>query len=443
MRGAKFAVMILSGIAVLGTSLAIASAKPRHSPPKASKPATSEPQDLSGWSGKSGASGNPLMTTDAIRASAANFNKCVESQWSEARRRGVTRANFAMYTETLKPDLQIMDLLDNQAEFTKPVWDYFDGVVTEDRVARGRALLAEHRDVFDAVEKAYGVDRNIIAAIWGAETNYGQTKDDRSVVRSTATLACVGRRQGYYREEFVTVLEILQHGDIAVDRLTGNWAGAFGGTQFMPTSFRRFAVDFDKDGKRDLIGSLPDLLASTANFLKFSGWTSERPWSFEVRLPENFNYLLSNGPRRSIRTWGNLGVTLADGKPLPQDTDIAYLILPAGAAGPAFLALTNYSVLLSYNPAESYAVTVASLADRLRGQGPLLKSWPRNERMLTVVERLELQGRLQQRGFSVGKEPTGRIDPPTRRAIQKFQVVSGLAPDGFASAAVLDRLRMR
>jgi lytic murein transglycosylase len=334
-----------------------------------------------------------------------------------------------------------MDLLDSQAEFTKPVWEYIDGIVTDDRIARGRALLEQHREIFDAVEKAYGVDRFIVAAIWGVETNYGQAKDSRSVVRSTATLACVGRRQGYYREEFISVLDILQHGDIPAAQLNGNWAGAFGGTQFMPTSFRRFAVDFDKDGKRDLMGSISDALASTANFLKFSGWTPGHRWGFEVKLPENFNYLLSNGPRRSIRAWGELGVTLADGSSMPQDAEIAYLVLPAGAAGPAFLGLDNFGSILSYNPAESYALTVALLADRLRGQGALAKSWPRGDRMLTTAERVELQGRLQQRGYFIVGAPTGRIDPSTRRAVQKFQVVSGLTPDGNISAAVLDRLR--
>jgi lytic murein transglycosylase len=381
------------------------------------------------------------MTVEAIRASAADFKKCIENQWPEALRRGVSRTTFDAHAAKLTPDLQIMDLLDNQPEFTKPIWDYIDGIVTDDLIAQGRALLEQHRDVFDAVEKAYGVDRYVIAAIWGVESNFSNYADSRPVIRSTATLACIGRRQGHFREEFVTTLEILQHGDVAPERFNGNWAGAFGATQFMPTSFNRFAIDFDKDGKRDLYDSIPDLLASTANLLKYSGWTSDAPLVFEVTLPENFNYLLSNGPQRTMRRWSELAVTLADGKPLAGGTETASLALPAGAEGPAFLALRNLRVLRTYNPADSYALTVAHLSGRLRGRGPLIKPWPRNERSLTAAERFEIQGRLQQRGYFMAQEPTGRIDRSTQRAIQQFQASAGLIPDGFATATVLDRLR--
>ncbi len=218
-------------------------------PPVVAAPQPPPPE----WTGESGASGHPLMTADAIRAAAASFHTCIESLWPLAAKRSVSRTVFDTYTASLTPDLRIMDLLDNQPEFTKSFWDYLDILVNDARLQRGREILQQYRTTFDAVEKAYGVDRNIIAAIWGVESNYGTMGGDRPVIRSTATLACVGRRQAYFREEFLSTLEILQHGDVKPDRLVGSWAGAFGPTQFMPTAFKKYAVDFDRDGHRDVV----------------------------------------------------------------------------------------------------------------------------------------------------------------------------------------------
>jgi len=241
---------------------------------QAAPPLTPAPGSPPQWSGESGSSGHPLMTADAIRAAASNFRTCLEGLWPLAARRGVSRAEFDAQTGGLTPDLRIMDLLDAQPEFTKSFWDYLDLLVSDARIEGGRAILAKHRATFDAVEKAYGVDRHVIAAIWGVESNYGTQVGDRSVIRSTATLACVGRRQDYFREEFLSAIEILARGDVRAEQLKGSWAGAFGPTQFMPTSFKRFAVDFDGDGRRDVVDSVPDLIASTANNLKKDGFTS-------------------------------------------------------------------------------------------------------------------------------------------------------------------------
>ncbi len=246
------------------------------------------------WSGQSGASRHPLMTADAIRAAAADFGNCVAGLWPAAERRGIGRDAFEHYTAGLTPDLSIMDLLDAQPEFNKSPWDYLDTLVSDERIARGRELLAQYAAVFAAVERAYGVDRHILAAIWGVELNYGTKGGDRSVLRSTATLACVGRRRDYFREEFLSALEILARGDVKPDRLIGSWAGAFGPTQFMPTTFKRFAVDFDHDGRRDVVDSVADVMASTANNLKTDGWVSGESWGYEVVLPQNFNYLLAD-----------------------------------------------------------------------------------------------------------------------------------------------------
>ena len=393
------------------------------------------------WSGQSGASGNPLMTADAIRAAAAQFGSCIEAMWPDAARRGITRANFERLTARLTPDLSIMDKLDAQPEFTKAPWDYLDLLVSDDRIAQGRALLAQYAPTFAAVERAYGVDRTILAAIWGVESDYGALGGDRPVIRSTATLACVGRRRDFFREEFLSTLEILQRDDVPPDRLVGSWAGAFGPTQFMPTTFKRYAVDFDGDGHRDLVDSIPDMMASTANNLKMDGWVPGQTWGYEVALPRGFNYLLVDSSRQmTVRQWQSLGVRRADGRAFPRPQDRAFLLLPAGARGPAFLMLNNFSVIMKYNPAEAYALAIGHLADRMRGGAPFVQAWPRDERVLTLDERYQMQQLLTRRGFAIG-EPDGLIGPRTRLAIRDFQASVGQVPDGFASSDVLDRLR--
>jgi membrane-bound lytic murein transglycosylase B len=292
------------------------------------------------------------------------------------------------------------------------------------------------------VEKAYGVDRHIVVAIWGIESNFGSSGGDRPVIRSTATLACVGRRQAYFRDEFLATLEILNHGDVDPERLKGSWAGAFGPTQFMPTSFKRYAVDFDGDGRRDVVDSVADLVASTANNLKVDGWVQGQTWGYEVVLPSGFNYLLADSAKpMTVKEWERLGVLRASGKAYPRPTDRAYLFIPAGAHGPAFLMLNNFRVLMKYNPAEAYALAIGHLADRLRGEAPIITAWPRQERVLTSAERYELQQQLVRRGFDIGGEPNGRINARSRSAIKSFQVSQGLVPDGFATAEMLERLR--
>lgn len=395
------------------------------------------------WSGESGASGHPLMTAEAIRQGAADFHRCLEHLWLFAARRGVSRASFEASTAGLTPDLRIMDLLDSQPEFTKSFWDYLDVLVTPERVAKGRELLARYRSIFDAEERAYGVDRHVIAAIWGVETNYGTNSGDRPVLRSTATLACIGRRQNYFREEFLATLEILQHHDVRSDRLVGSWAGAFGPTQFMPTAFKRYAVDFDRDGRRDVVDSMPDLIASTANNLKKDGWVPGQTWGYEVVVPANFDFLLADHRRTmTIREWEQHGITRAGGSAFPRPDDRAFLLVPAGVQGPGFLMLQNFRAIMRYNPAEAYALAIGHLADRLRGADGFVQSWPRYERVLSRTERLELQELLARRGYDVG-EPDGRLGARTRAAIRDFQLKIGRVPDGFASAGILDQLRGR
>ena len=395
------------------------------------------------WSGESGSSGDPRMTAAAIRAAATDFRGCLERLWPLAARRGITRATYNVYTASLTPDLRIMDLLDGQPEFTKSFWDYLDLLVNDTRIEQGRAILQRHRATFDAVERAYGVDRYVIAAIWGVETNYGTQGGDRPVIRSTATLACIGRRQNYFREEFLSAMEILARGDVKPDRLVGSWAGAFGPTQFMPTAFKRYAVDFDRDGRRDVVDSVPDIIASTANNLKKDGWVTGQTWGYEVVVPATFNFMLADRARSmTIRDWERFGITRPGNKPFQRPDDRAFLLIPAGVQGPGFMMLANFRAIMRYNPAEAYALAIGHLADRLRGSPPFAQNWPRYERVLTRGERLELQQLLERHGYDVG-ESDGHLGAKTRAAIRDFQTRIGRVPDGFASAGVLDQLRGR
>jgi lytic murein transglycosylase len=417
----------------------------RYSGPTGTIPPTAiaTPASGAGWSGESGSSGDPRMTAAAIRAATANFPGCLERLWPLAARRGISRNVYVAYTAALTPDLRIMDLLDGQPEFTKSFWDYLDLLVNDARIEQGRALLQRYRTIFDAVERTYGVDRYVIAAIWGVETNYGTIGGDRPVIRSTATLACIGRRQNYFREEFLSALEIVQRGDVKPDRLVGSWAGAFGPTQFMPTAFKRYAVDFDHDGRRDVVDSIPDIIASTANNLKKDGWVTGQTWGYEVVVPATFNFMLADhGRSMPIRDWERYGITRPGNKPFPHPDDRAFLLIPAGVQGPGFLMLQNFRAIMRYNPAEAYALAIGHLSDRLRGASSFAQSWPRYERVLSRGERLELQQLLERHGYDIG-DADGHLGAKTRAAIRDFQTRIGRVPDGFASAGVLDQLRAR
>jgi lytic murein transglycosylase len=334
-----------------------------------------------------------------------------------------------------------MDLMDSQPEYTKSIWDYLDILVNDVRLAKGREILAKYKPQFDAAEKAYGVDRYAIAAIWGIESNYSTMMGDRSVLQSTATLACIGRRQKYFRDEFLSALEILHHGDLRPEQMRGSWAGAFGPTQFMPTAFKRYAVDADGDGRRDVVDDPADLIASTANNLKKDGWQTGQTWGYEVVVPPGFNYMLADRAKAmTVAQWEHLGLKRAGNQPFPHPAEKAYLLAPAGAEGPGFLMLQNFRVIMKYNPAEAYALAIGHFADRLRGGTPFVQPWPRQERELSRAERLELQQLLAQRGFYRGV-PDGQLGGQTREALRGFQASIGTPADGFASSDVLERLR--
>ena len=329
----------------------------------------------------------------------------------------------------------------NQAEFTKTIWDYLDTAVSDDRVTNGKAALARHAGTLDRIEARYGVDRQVVVAIWGLESAYGTFMGDRQLIGSLATLAQDSRRPAFFEEQLLAALRILQAGDVTPDRMTGSWAGAMGHTQFMPTSYLTHAVDFTNDGRRDIWGEDPtDALASTAAYLAHFGWTHDMPWGLEVTLPAGFDYTLSGERvKKPVADWQAMGVRAAAGGDLP-DHDPASVLLPAGHRGAAFLIFANFRVIERYNTADAYVIAVGHLADRIAGGPPIRAGWPRDDRALLADERIELQTRLTAAGFST-QGIDGRIGPNTIAAVRAFQLARGLVPDGYPSPDILTRLR--
>ena len=382
------------------------------------------------------------MASSAAIASPQDFARCVGELQQRATAAGITTATFDAHVRPVVPDPTLLDLLNAQPEFTTPIWDYMAGLVDEQRVADGRAMLATHADVLARVQARYGVDPATVVAVWGVESDYGRTFGKRPLLTSLTTLSCMGRRQAFFRGELIDTLRIVQSGDVTADGLVGSWAGAFGHTQFMPSTYRRIAVDFDGDGRRDLVGSIPDALASTANYLARSGWRPGQPWGHEVRLPSGYTGPAGRTQRRPLSEWQGQGVRRVDGREitLPATTPAA-LLQPAGASGPSFLVFRNFDAIYSYNAAESYALAIAHLADRLRGGGAFATAWPTADPGLSRAERREVQTLLLARGHAIG-EVDGMIGSASRAAIRIEQARLGLQPaDGRAGRRLLEALR--
>jgi lytic murein transglycosylase len=380
-------------------------------------------------------------STDSNANAAPEFAACLNRLQSSARAAGVSSDTYSRLTQGLEPDMSVIAKLDYQPEFRLPIWDYLSGLVDDERVAEGKLLLEKNADTLKQVEQRFGVDPATVVAVWGVESNFGQNFGSYPLVQSLGTLSCFGRRQSYFRGELFAAMRIVQKGDVAAERLVGSWAGAFGHTQFMPSTFERLAVDFDGDGKADLMDNTADALASTANFLKKAGWRSGQPWGFEVKLPVALN-TSSEGRRskRSISEWTARGVTLVDGSPLPADAGSAGLLTPAGPQGPAFLALRNFDAIYSYNASESYGLAIAHLSDRLRGAGPFTTPWPTDDAGLSRAERRELQGLLILRGHDIG-EVDGMLGERSRAAIRIEQERLGQEASGRGGQKILRALR--
>ena len=382
--------------------------------------------------------------TDSLAwlAAQASFDQFKEDFWRTARRAGISRRLYWRAMRGLKPLPRILERQRSQPEFTTPVWRYIEKRVTDARIQKGRALRKQYGGVLSRIERKYGVDRHIVLAIWGMETNYGSYKGRESVIRALATLAFTGRRQKYGRTQLIAALKILQAGDISLKDMTGSWAGAMGHTQFIPTTYLGYAMDFDGDGRRDIWNSVPDALASTANYLKKRGWKRGVPWGFEVRLPRRFDWrLVGRKNARTIAEWERLGVRPARGRFYARHAK-AWILLPAGHKGPAFLVTGNFRAILAYNASHAYALAVGHLADRIAGAGPLVASWPVRDRLLTRAERIELQRMLAREGLYRGAFE-GHIGPKTREAVRRYQAAAGIPPDGYVNKALLEHLRRR
>ncbi|PJK07090.1 lytic transglycosylase [Lysobacteraceae bacterium NML120232] len=378
----------------------------------------------------------------ATAEEAAQFSRCMAGLKPAAAAAGVSAATFDRHALSVAPDMSVLPLLNRQPEFSTPLWDYLAMLVDARRVREGRERLATHADLLRQVQARYGVDAATVVAVWGVESDYGQNFGQRALLQSLGTLACFGRRQAFFRSEFFELLKIIQRGDVAAGDLKGSWAGAFGHTQFMPSTYNRIAVDFNGDGRRDLVNSIPDALGSTANYLLRSGWRVGQPWGYEVRLPRGFNLALAGRTqRKTLREWQAMGIARIDGKPidLPADTRAAVLA-PTGVNGPAFIVFKNYDAIYSYNAAESYALAIALLANALRGEPGLVQAWPTDDPGLGRDERMELQRLLISRGHDIGKVD-GMLGRASREAISKEQARLGWPQDGRAGVKLLSTLR--
>lgn len=374
-----------------------------------------------------------------------NFQSCLANLRSQAVAAGVSGTTYDRYTQNLTPDYSVIDKLNYQPEFSTPIWDYLSGLVDEERVELGKQKLAQYRDVLNRASQTYGVPPETIVAVWGVESNFGDISGKYPLLQALGTLSCEGRRQSYFRTEFFATMRILQRGDLTEDQLKGSWAGAFGHTQFMPSTYERLAVDFDGDGRRDLVSSTVDALASTANFLNKAGWQAGMPWGFEIRVPQGMS--IDGEGRRSkkaLSSWSARGVTRIDGSPLVQgalsSSTSAGLMAPAGVNGPVFLVFKNFDAIYSYNAAESYGLAIAHLSDRLKGARPFATSWPTDDPGTSRAERREIQQFLINRGYDIGAVD-GLIGDKTRVAIRQEQTRLGLNPTGRAGQQILRSFR--
>ena len=399
----------------------------------------------------------PVTTTPASVApvvpTSDNFtiksNQTFE-QWQagfreEALAAGVNPSLFDRAFAGVTPDMSVVRADRSQPEFSRPVWEYLDGALSELRVRKGQVLLNQYADILTAIEQRYGVDRQAIVAFWGMESNFGSFQGSKSVIRSLATLAYEGRRQDFAHAQLLAALKILQQGHITPEKMLGSWAGAMGQTQFIPTTYNTHAVDFDGDGRRDIWGSPADALASIAHYLQISGWQKGQPWGFEVELPNTFNYSLADGAiRKSVAEWIQLGVKLPNGASVPPGSEqlSAALLLPAGYRGPGFLTLDNFRAAVKYNNSSSYALAANLLSERFAGKGLINGEWPEDDLPLNRSERIELQTLLSRHNYDAGSAD-GIIGTNTRNAIRAAQQSFGWPADGYPTAKLLEGLRNR
>lgn len=385
-----------------------------------------------------------VSTTSGLALAAQqSFPEWRASLRMEAVQQGISPLLFEQAFAGLTPDPQVIAADQSQPEFTRPVWEYLDSAVSSWRVARGKALLAEQAKTLQAIESRYKIEPSILVAVWGMESSFGRQIGSKNVIRSLATLAYEGRRNDFWRGQLISALQILQNGDTGINGMLGSWAGAMGQTQFMPTTYLQYAVDFDGDGRRDIWNSSADALASAANYLSLSGWQHNQPWGLEVQLPtRDFDYAIADGEQtKTLNQWLVLGVSLRDKvdmRSLGQQS--ATLFLPSGHQGPAYLLLNNFRSILKYNNSTSYALAIGLLSSALQGEYRAPVGWPKHERMLSRNERIELQTLLSRLGFDSGN-PDGIIGVNSRQAVRDFQKKYSLPADGYPNDALLNSVR--
>ncbi len=384
---------------------------------------------------------NAVEARLALATSQTGFNSWIDGFRQRAGAAGIraTTLDAAFAGVTIDEDVIRRDR--NQSEFSKTIWQYLSSAASDTRIANGKKALAAQGRTLEAIERRYGVEKEVVVAIWGLESAYGSFRGSNDVIRSLATLAYEGRRGAFFEEQLVAALKILQNGDTAPRNMTGSWAGAMGHTQFIPTSYLSYAVDFNGDGRRDIWSDDPtDALASTAAYLKKSGWKKGQPWGVEVRVPSGFDYTLADRKiKKTPSAWARLGVKDMSGRTVGNHGK-ASILLPAGAKGAAFMIFDNFAAIERYNTADAYVIGVGHLSDRIAGAGPIRSNWPTSDRALSFAERKEMQQRLTQAGFST-QGIDGRVGPKTIDAIRAYQKNRGLVPDGYASLALLQKLR--
>ncbi len=387
-----------------------------------------------------------LLGATALAASAAispafgaKVSDFVDATWQTAKGRGVSRKIFDAAMGGFKPLNSVLKLTGKQPEFVSTAASYVGKRVDDAKAATGQAMRAEWKQTLTAVSERFGVQPEICLAIWGIETNFGGFMGSTNTVHGLATLTQAGYRADFFGKELITSLEILEAGHVAPKQMVGSWAGAMGHPQFMPSSFMKYAVDFKGEGHKDIWNSVPDALASTANYLKAFGWRTGETWGYEVSLPRDFNYNnIWNDASATLGDWAAIGVKRANGKAFPRQGDIASLYMPMGGNGPVFAVLPNFDVIKRYNDSSSYALAVGHLADRILGSKGFVNGWP-DDSALTKAQRTELQSLLRKRGYEIGT-PDGVIGPKTRAALMDYQARAGLTADGFPSGNALRAL---
>lgn len=381
-----------------------------------------------------------LLLVQAVpaRAQDQSFAAFTAELWTDAQAKAITRATFDTALKGVTPDQRVIAATKRQPEYGKPVGDYVNAIVSNRRIADAQLKAREWAKTFDAVEKKFEVERWVLLALWGMESDFGTEKDRWDVFRSLATLAYVKYRDPYFRNELLVAMQIMQNSRLPREKMVSSWAGAMGQTQFMPSNFVDYAIDFSGDGRADIWSNVPDVLASTANYLRKWKWNPALPWGFEVTVPKSFDYMRS---RANYTEWEALGVRRADGKQFPSSGQ-GILFFPSGADGPGFIVTENFDVLKEYNNSDAYAIAVGHLADRIHGGGLIKAAWPKDDRQLSRDARIALQRKLSALGYKVN-EFEGHIDFDLRDNIRAEQKKLGMVPDGTPTLLLLDRLGVK